>query len=59
MVLAAMPQLASKVHSIHWQVRTGDMLAWYTPIRKVFAEREVLRQCLGGNESTGTRICLK
>ena len=28
----------------------------YTPIRKVFAERKVLWQSLGGNEGTGTRI---
>ena len=33
------------------------LYTWYTPVRKVFAEREVLWQSLGGNESTSTRLC--
>ena len=28
----------------------------HTPVRKVFAEREVPLRCLGGNKSTGTRF---
>lgn len=39
MVLAAMPQLANKVHFIHWQVRTGDMLAWYSSIEFQYCTR--------------------
>ena len=38
-----------------WQPLTGAELCWYTPVRKVFAEREVPLRCLGGNKSTGTR----
>ena len=30
----------------------------YTPVRKVFAEGQVLWRCLGGNGGTGTRVCI-
>ena len=32
---------------------------WYTPVRKVLAERKVPWQSLGGNESISTRLCQK
>jgi len=32
--------------------------AMYTPVRKVFAEGQVLWRCLGGKVGTGTRICV-
>ena len=38
-------------------LRLQPIFDQYTPVRKVLAERKVLRQCLGGNGSTRTILC--